>query len=536
MVNLLFNMAMLLTFISYFCGIFLEPGYLIVKLVQNTKIMAKFFKIMAFFVAMAICSVRLSAQGYEIKIKIPLLKDSSLLLGHHFANSLYPDDTIKLDKKGMGVFKGKKPLPGGMYIVFLPTKKYFDIMIGDNQVFSIVADTGNFLKTVKFTGSLENQLFFDYQNLIADKRDVANKLVAKKKNSTSTEQKDSMTKALDKINQEVIGYTKKLLGENQNLFFTKFLKALQEVQVPDPPRNAEGKIIDSAFQYKYYRKHYFDNFDYTDARLLRTPLYEEKIKTYIEKILPQIPDTLISEADMILDKVRGNEELFRYLLVTLFNHYATSQIMGMDAVFVHIAEKYYIPNATWSSKDYMDKLKKEVAKKKPNILGKMAPNLKLVEVQPDHFMVAKTDTALKSNPYVGSPIDIYGIKAKYLVIAFWEADCGHCKKAIPLLHDSIYPIIKDMGAKVLAIHMIASVEGKRKWIDFVNEHSLYDWINAWSPYSYEYRDLYDVYSTPVIYVLDENKRIIAKRIGVEQIPEVIRFEMKKTISPSKSTQ
>jgi thiol-disulfide isomerase/thioredoxin len=201
--------------------------------------------------------------------------------------------------------------------------------------------------------------------------------------------------------------------------------------------------------------------------------------------------------------------------------------MGMDAVFVHIAEKYYIPNATWSSKDYMEKLKKEVAKKKPNLLGKTAPNLKLVEVQPEHFMMAKTDTALKSNPYVGIPLEILNIKAKYLVVAFWEADCGHCKHAIPLLHDSIYPLIKDFGAKILAIHMIASVEGKRKWIDFVNEHNLLDWINAWSPYSYEYKDLYDVYSTPVIYVLDENKKIVAKRLGADQVAEVIRFEEKK---------
>lgn len=489
--------------------------------------MAKFFKVTVLLITITFYFVNLKAQGYEIKLKIPALKDSSILLGHHFANSLYPDDTIKLDKKGMGVFKKKKPLPGGMYIVFLPTKKYFDILLGDNQVFSITADTGNFLKTVKFTGSLENQLFYEYQNLIADKREVANKLVEKKKKSNSTEQKDSISKALDKINQEVVGYTKKLLSENPKLFFTSFLKALQEIEVPESPRDAQGKIIDSAFQYKYYRKHYLDNFNYADARLLRTPIYEEKIKNYINKIVPQIPDTLITEVDVMLDKVRGNEELFRYLLVTLFNEYAASQVMGMDAVFVHIAEKYYIPNATWSSKDYMDKLKKEVAKKKPNLLGKTAPNLKLVEVQPEHFMMAKTDTALKSNPYVGIPLEILNIKAKYLVVAFWEADCGHCKHAIPLLHDSIYPLIKDYGAKVLAIHMISSVEGKRKWIDFVNDHNLLDWINAWSPYSYEYKDLYDVYSTPVIYVLDENKKIIAKRLGADQVAEVIRFEEKK---------
>lgn len=241
-------------------------------------------------------------------------------------------------------------------------------------------------------------------------------------------------------------------------------------------------------------------------------------------MIPQIPDSIIKYVDMIIDNVKGNDELFRYLLVTFFNEYASSQVMGQDAVFVHISEKYYIPYATWATKDYIEKLKKEVAKKKPNLIGNIAPNLKLVEVPSDHFMVARTDTALKSNPYVGNNINLLDIKAKYLLIIFWEADCGHCKKAMPLLYDSIYPLIKDKGVKILAIHMISSIEGKRKWVDFVNEHNMYDWINAWSPYSYEYKDLYDVYTTPVIYILDENKKIIAKRIGPEQAAEIINFE------------
>ncbi|HEX3007396.1 MAG TPA: TlpA disulfide reductase family protein, partial [Bacteroidales bacterium] len=112
------------------------------------------------------------------------------------------------------------------------------------------------------------------------------------------------------------------------------------------------------------------------------------------------------------------------------------------------------------------------------------------------------------------------------VLAFWEADCSHCKKAIPELH-TIYEELKDKGVQVLAVHTLSSVEGKRKWIDFVNEHSLGDWVNAWSPYSLEFRDIYDVYSTPVILVLDENKKIIAKRINPEQIKGIIEFELNR---------
>lgn len=467
------------------------------------------------------------AQGYEIKIKIPVLKDSTILFGHHFANDklFYPDDTVRLDKKGFGVFKKNKVLPGGMYWIYLPNKKYFDILLSDNQVFTIeVTDTSDMMKGIKFINSNENKLFFDYRIMINDNGDIANKLVEKKKNSTSPQQKDSLTKAIDKLHQEVIGMIKKIKTDNPKLFLTALLTSFEDIQVPDSPKDANGKITDSTFQYRYYRSHYFDNFNLTDPRMLRTIFYEQKVKNYIDKVIPQIPDTINKEVDHLIEKVRGNEELFRFMLVTLFNQYATSQIMGQDAVLVHMAEKWYLPYATWSDKKYTDNLKKEIAKTKPNLINSIAPDLKLMEIPTDHFMVAKNDTALKSNPYVGNSITLHSIKAKFLVVVFWEADCGHCKKILPELYTLYQQKLKDKGVQVLCLHMISSIEGKRKWINFVNEHSTYDWINAWSPYNYDYKDLYNVYTTPQIYLLDENKKIIAKRIGPEQVEEIIKFE------------
>ena len=496
------------------------------KFVENISDMSRSIRNSVLFISFILYFSNASAQGYDIKVKIPELKDSMIILGHHFAESLYPDDTIKLDKNGSGVFKGKKTFPGGMYFIFLPNKKFFDFLLDKDQAFSIETDTADFLKYTKFTGSTDNQLFYEYQNLINSKREEANKLFEQKKNAKTDAEKKAATEEIDKINKEVLSYIKNTIENNKGLFISTFLKALQDIDVPDAPRDAKGNVTDSLFQYNYYKTHYFDNLDYRDARLLRTPIYQQKIKNYIEKVIPQMPDSINAEVDKLLENTKSDTVVFRYMLVTLFNEYGSSQIMGQDAVFVHIANKWYLPYATWSDKEFKDKLVKEVAKKEPNLIGNIAPDLKLVELPAEQFVLSQTDTALKSNPYVGNPINLHDIKTKFLVVAFWEADCGHCKVAIPKLHD-IYEKIKDKGVEVLAIHMIASVEGKRKWIDFVNEHQLLDWRNAWSPYSYDYKDLYDVYSTPVIYVLDENKKIIAKRISPEQVEDVINFELEK---------
>jgi len=253
---------------------------------------------------------------------------------------------------------------------------------------------------------------------------------------------------------------------------------------------------------------------------LRTPLYEDKILTYLDKVVPQTPDSINPQIDMLIAKSRTSPDLFKYVLVTLFNHYGQSQIMGFDAIALYIADKYYLKEATWSDSAYMAKLKGQVLKNYPLVLGKTAPDVQLVNVPTEHFMAAADSLPMKKNPYVGNFFKLSDIKSDYIILFFWEADCGHCKKATPLMYDS-YKKLKAKGVEIIAISTLFGEDGKVKWIDFVNEHKLYDWINAWNPYDYKFKEEYDVTSTPTIYILDKNKKIIAKRIGAEQCEEII---------------
>ena len=169
-----------------------------------------------------------------------------------------------------------------------------------------------------------------------------------------------------------------------------FLKPTLDIIVPDPPRDASGNIIDSTWQYYYYRNHYFDNFDISDPRLLRTPLYEDKVMNYITKVVPQIPDSLIVEIDKLIEKSRSDSNLFRYMLITLFNYFGKSNYMGMDAVQIHIAEKYYITESWWSDPKFIADLKERVEKTKPLLIGKIAPDIELVQRTGGTFYKGRT--------------------------------------------------------------------------------------------------------------------------------------------------
>ena len=217
---------------------------------------------------------------------------------------------------------------------------------------------------MKVSGSKANKDFFAYQLYLIDRRETVTQLAEKKKKVTGA-QADSIGKEIDKIDKEVKAYVDKLAKKHEKDFFGKFLVAMKEVEVPDAPKDANGKVIDSLFQYRYYRAHYFDNFDIGNPDMLRTPFYDNKLTTYLDKVVPQHPDSIAPEIDKIVAKSRASAELFRFVLVTLFNHYAQSQIMGMDAVTIYISEKYYIPEATWSGLCFYHKTKK-ASTYKPN--------------------------------------------------------------------------------------------------------------------------------------------------------------------------
>ncbi len=301
------------------------------------------------------------------------------------------------------------------------------------------------------------------------------------------------------INDDVAKERQKVINENKDNFLSKLLLASIETEIPDPPKDENGNILDSMFQYNYYRNHYFDHTDFLDDRLLRTPFIEGKLRHYFT-VLPQIPDTLIPVMDTIIGWAKPNKEVFQFVLSYLFNKYLKSDIMGMDEVYVHLAEKYYLSGeADWIDSSFKATLTERVRKTKPNLIGNKAPDLKM-----------QTNT--------GQWVNLYGVKAEYTILVFWSPDCGHCKKELPKLND----IYKKYNRNFLEVFAVYTQYEKEEWIDFIEEKQL-NWINVYDPfYLTDFRDLYDIYSTPVVYLLDREKTIIAKRIAIEDIGDFLK--------------
>jgi peroxiredoxin len=178
--------------------------------------------------------------------------------------------------------------------------------------------------------------------------------------------------------------------------------------------------------------------------------------------------------------------------------------MGMDAVFVDLSESYYLSgDAYWADSALTAKISDRVARLKPNLLGNHAPSMVLV------------DTLMR-------PTSLYSLNADYFVLYFYDPDCGHCKKKTPVLKELYDTKLKDMGVKVVAANIKKDVE---KWKKYVKEQNL-NWINLADPnVRSNFRYEYNLETTPIIYVLDAQKKIIAKKLDVDQIEDFINKQI-----------
>lgn len=447
--------------------------------------------------------------GYNITIKIAGLAKQKILLGYYYGDKQYVRDSAFTDASGKVVFKGKDPIEGGIYLLANAQKALlFDFVLSEPE-FTLETDTIDLIGNMVVKNSPENTAFFNYSKFTNKAGREAYKLEEKIKEATELKDTASANRyksELRKIEESVGEYRKKAIAETPNMLIAKIFKMMQEISIPEPP-TLPGGGIDSMFQYNYYREHYFDNFDFSDDRIVRTPIFHPKLQNYIVKVIPQIPDSINKAADFVIAKAMKSKELSKWCIYWITNYYETSQYMGMDAVFVHMALKYYNDKVTtfWVDETLRYKIVDRAKTLEYNLLGKKAANLNL------------PDTA-------GNYQTLYNIKADYTVVVFWDATCGRCKEEMPRLLELYYEQNKNIKVKTtkkLDVYAVSLTVEPKTWKDYIRSNKI-PWTNVHDPnHESNFRKLYDVYSTPVVYLLGKDKKIIAKRLSIEQVKDMI---------------
>lgn len=440
--------------------------------------------------------------GHRISVGIDNFEQDSLFLGYYYGDKQYLRDTAAVNDEGKFIFSGEEPLPGGMYLVVMPPKNdFFQLVINErDQEFSVQTSRENPVNDLKIEGSSDNQLFYDYLHFLNAQRPKAETIQKQLAEAPgeSTEQQE-LQQQLENINQEVIAYQQRVLEEHPNTLTAAVIRANQNAEMPAFTGTQEEQ---QEKRWRYMQKHWFDNVDLSDPRLLRTPFLFDKIDAYVHKLQVQHPDTIAEAIDYILRATVEAEETFRFYLVHYLNEAARSNIVGMDAVYVHLVENYYKKGrADWSDEESLKKIIENSDALKPLLIGKTAPNI----------VMQKRD---------GSKIALHDVDAKYTVLYFWRYDCSHCKKSAPDMK-AFYEKFKDKDVELFAVCAKYTDEVQGCW-DYIDENEIGDWLHTVDPYNQsKFATVYNMKSTPQLYILDHNKEILSKRIGAEQLEEVM---------------
>lgn len=459
----------------------------------------------------------LAQTGYEIKVTFKPFKNQFIYLGHYAGKTLPIVDSVKLDANSTGIFKGKNVLPGGIYLVGYPNKQgFFEILLDKQQKFSIVADTATLKKGIQFQNNPDNTLFNGYQLYMTEKGKEINNLRQQLGAATTAADSAAINAKLLKTDSSVKAYRENIIKKNPSSFLTTLLQAMREPELPVALQQQRTKA-DSLAAYRYYKDRFWNGINFWDNRMLQTPFFEDKLDKYFTQLVVPDADSVNKELDWMLGYASINKDMYKFLLSKFVNRYINQKYMYEDAIFVHLFEKHLAAKKPdW----YDDKQYKTITDRAysmmANIVGTPAADI----VLPDSLGVIRS---------------MYADSSRFTIVCFWDPTCGHCKEVLPKL-DSMYRAKwKAMGVNIFAV--AKETDGSQKdWLGFIGEKNLQNWTHVY--YSKEeekkkiqagipgYSQLYDVLTFPTLYLLDKDKRIIAKKLSWEQTDEVLQIKMK----------
>ncbi|MBM3177055.1 MAG: DUF5106 domain-containing protein [Bacteroidetes bacterium] len=458
--------------------------------------MKHLFGLLVFFVSVT----ALGQTGYKIEMKINGLRDTTAYLGYYYGESTYLNDTARVDTKGSLVFDGKKSLGEGVYFLVLNKTRIFEFVVGKDQFFSLETSTEDYIRKMKVVGDEDNRLFFEGMLFNGARNEEAEPFVKVIRDSlASAEEKKKAEESLKVVNEKVISYQDGIISNHPTMLTTRIMKSTRQIQVPDPPKNADGRV-DSTFQFKYYRKHYWDNFNLADDGMIRLPrpVYQEKIREYLTRLVPPVADSVNAEIDRLAAVAKSNQETYKYFIWMCVIEFQNPKVMGLDAVYVHLIRKYF---NSGEMDFWMNATMKKNLKDRADQLG-----LSMIGMKSQNLIMLDQNKNVRN---------MHELNSKYTILYIFDPDCGHCRQETPKLVDFYNKYKTKWNLEVFAVSADTSMQ---KMKDFIRDYKM-PWITVNGPRSYvgSYQKLYDADQTPSLYIIDERKKIIAKKPPIEEL-------------------
>lgn len=312
----------------------------------------------------------------------------------------------------------------------------------------------------------------------------------------------SYTADMDAISQSIGDYYRS--KSNDSIALVESFEKQAELQLKYE-KEAKGTIAESfikankpyipeAYQtVEEYIQNLKDNFfsyiDFNNETLQSSNFLSERIISYVFGMTDKNKDDLETYRANITDVFtaikKAKPKTKKSLLTILWYQMAD---LGLESTANFISDKYLLPIA----KNENDKaLVSELEKFKKVSIGTNAPDFSL-------------ETSL-NDPTTKTKLSELNIAENYVVV-FWSSACSHCLEEIPQLQKFVQTQEKSM----LQVIAIGLEDAPENWSSLVANYPEFMHVLGLGKWTNKLGVLYNVQATPSYFVLDKDKKIIAK--------------------------
>ncbi|MBO5843414.1 MAG: DUF5106 domain-containing protein [Bacteroidales bacterium] len=434
--------------------------------------------ILPLIASLSLCS---QTTNYKITLWIHQIEDSTLYIhGSYGEKEKILLDSLQIQPDGSFILEGD--YRQGIVVVSNKYQKLFSFILDKNPVFTIDIYPYGYYEV---KGCEENERYLEYQKRNKELKQLTNQYELEIKKYP--EEKDSLIDLIRQAKERFNKYQTNFFENYPDNLMTSLLISMQNPK-PNPEYFHQGKLIKGKeLEYAYdIRKRYWQNFNFKDQRILSTPYFYKKFKTYIDKITMQTSDSVYQAMEDFINiaNQKGDTLYSRYIIDLYLSKLPLMPFSFNENLYVQIVEKMINKGKTpWLSLSEIETHNINIETIKPFLPRKKFPNIN----------------------------SLYDIEAKYTIIHFHSSTCESCKKNIEDLIGFYEKDSKKYNTKIISINV-----GEK------TKEAMYPWTN-WEidPQILKQKHGIDIIRTPEIYILDNEKKVLNKTVIYSHIKKAI---------------
>ncbi|MCL2501884.1 MAG: AhpC/TSA family protein [Bacteroidales bacterium] len=396
--------------------------------------------------------------GYQINLRIDGQTTGRPVLALQKGEQISIVDSLPTIKKGSYRFKGRASLEPGQYMFVYNNRRLFHFLVsfgGYTRLNFRATIDGIRTTEVAVKGDPENRAYLDMQRFLQD-----------------INQKPQLS---EQDIERVERYTDSVAAQ-----YPHTLLAILARNIAAPPLPELMALH--------------------DPRVLHTSILPLRLNSFFTHIVPPQPDRIIPQIDHILE-LCTDPLVKAYCGTFLLRYFLSSEIMGMENVAVHIAQKYLDGELNTDNEELRIYLHNYVTFNESSLIGKTAPELNLPNAH-------------------GLPVSLRNMEAHYTILFFYDEDCFACKEQIPLIQQAYEKHL----SKGVAVYTVYTQDREEAWLRYINDLPP-EWMHVWDPdFSSGFHKLYNVTGTPRIFLLDRNKTIIGRELDAALLDLILSHQ------------